>query len=864
MKKEKISPMMAHYIDTKAEYKDCILFYRLGDFYEMFFDDAVTVSRELELVLTGKDCGMEERAPMCGIPYHSAAGYISRLIEKGYKVAVCEQVEDPKTAKGIVKREVVKIVTPGTVIDSEMLNDKANNYLAVIVSDSEGTGMAFSDISTGELYVTWAMDDDAVINEIAGYEPREIIINGQAARFSDKIVVRMKLEPNELTDEFFEFSDKAGILAKQFKKTAAEINLKGKNAAVTAICAMLRYVEHTQKKSLEYLNAVTSYETKDYMDMDAATRRNLEICETMRDKGKRGSLLWVLDNTKTAMGARLLKHWLEKPLVNPIVIQKRQNSVKELFDNPIMRENLGEALDGIHDMLRITARISLRSVNPHELLALKHSIRRLTGVAEILDSAKSVLLAEMGREFDKMEDIEAFLDRAIDEEAPALLRDGTVIKRGYSEQLDKFRKALTDSTGWIAELQEKERERTGIKNLKISFNKVFGYYIEITKSNIGAMPEDYIRKQTLTNSERYITPELKEIEDTVHGAKEKLEGLQNEIYAEIVEALKRQAERLKKTCYILSVTDALYSLACAAYKNHYTMPEIYTDGRVVIKDGRHPVVERMLKDTVFVPNDTRLDENDNRMVIITGPNMAGKSTYMRQTAQIVLMAQIGSFVPAEHAEISVVDRIFTRVGAADDISSGQSTFMVEMSEVANILKNATGKSLIILDEIGRGTSTYDGLAIARSVAEYIVSKKNIGAKTLFATHYHELTELEEKLDGVKNYNVAVKKRGDSITFLRKIVPGGADESYGVEVAALAGVPNAVINRAKKILEEIENKESAKINPVPKTAPEAQIDFGSSAAERLAEELKRLDVTVYTPIEALNKLYELSKIAKEDL
>lgn len=863
MKKEKLSPMMEHYLDTKAEYSDCILFYRLGDFYEMFFDDAVLVSRELELVLTGKDCGLPERAPMCGIPYHSAQGYISRLIEKGYKVAVCEQVEDPKTAKGIVKREVVRIVTPGTVIESEMLNDKSNNYLAIIVSDSDGTGMAYSDVSTGELYVTWAIDDDAVINEIARYEPKEIIVNSQAARFNRDIELRIKRKTNELTDEFFEFSDKAEILKTHFKKTATELKLRGKNAAITAACATLRYIEHTQKSNLEYLDTLICYETKDYMDLDVSTRRNLEICETMRDKGKRGSLLWVLDETKTAMGARLLKSWLEKPLVNPLVIKKRQDSVKELFQNPIMREELGEALDGIHDMLRITTRISLRSVNPRELLSLKYSIRKLPQIAEILNSANSAMFLELARDFEKLEDIEDFLERAIDEETPALMRDGKVIKAGFSEQLDKYRLALTDSTAWITALQEKEREKTGIKNLKISFNKVFGYYIEITKSNLDVAPDYYIRKQTLTNSERFITPELKEIEDTVLGAKEKLEGLQSELYSGIIDTLRAQAERLKKVCFVISNIDVLYSLAQAAYKNHYTMPEIYTDGRMVIKDGRHPVVEKMLKNSMFVPNDTKLNLSEDRMIIITGPNMAGKSTYMRQVAQIVLMAQIGSFVPAEYAELSVVDKIFTRVGASDDISAGQSTFMVEMSEVANILKNATKNSLIILDEIGRGTSTYDGLAIAWSVVEYIVSKKNIGAKTLFATHYHELTELEEKLEGVKNYNIAVKKRGDDITFLRKIIPGGADESYGVEVAALAGVPNAVISRAKKILEGIENKEGVKIKHTKAEEEKGtQMSLSSTIADEIAEELKKLDVTVYTPVEALNKLYELSKRAKE--
>lgn len=863
MKKEEMSPMMKQYLATKADYNDCILFYRLGDFYEMFFDDAVKVSRELELVLTGRDCGLSERAPMCGIPYHSATGYISRLIEKGYKVAVCEQVEDPKTAKGIVKRDVVRIVTPGTVVESEMLNEKSNNYLAVVVSDDAGSGLVFSDVSTGELYVTWAIDDDAVINEIVRYEPKEIIVNSQATKFSDDIDLRIKVLPTELTDEFFSFENPTEMVTKQFKKTLGDLNLKGKTAAIIAVCATLRYVEHTQKNNLSYLNTLNCYETEDYMDMDASTRRNLEICETMRDKGKRGSLLWVLDETKTAMGARLLKSWLEKPLINPMVIKKRQSAVAELAGNPIMRDELGEALDGIHDILRTTTRISLKSVGPKELVSLKFSIRKLPGLLDILKSAESSMLSDMANRFDTLDDLEDYLDRAISEDTPAVLKDGKVINEGFSEDIDNLRLALSDGKSWIANIAEKERERTGIKNLKVAFNKVFGYYIEVTKSNLQDVPDDYIRKQTLTNCERFITPELKEIENTVLGAGEKLLQLESQIYSEILDKLLSESERLKNVCSIVSVADVLYSLATVAYKNHYTMPEIYTDGRIVIEDGRHPVVEKMLKNSMFVPNDTKLNSDDDRMIIITGPNMAGKSTYMRQVAQITLMAQIGSFVPAERAEISVVDKIFTRVGASDDIAAGQSTFMVEMSEVANILKNATEKSLVILDEIGRGTSTYDGLAIAWSVVEYIVNKKNIGAKTLFATHYHELTELEEKLDGVKNYNIAVKKRGDDITFLRKIVPGGADESYGVDVAALAGVPNPVISRAKKILDGIENKEGVKIKHTKTVEePQAQISFGNTIAESIAEELKKLDVTVYTPVEALNKLYELSKRAKE--
>ncbi len=854
--------MMKKYLETKAEYSDCILFYRLGDFYEMFFEDAVTVSRELELVLTGKSCGLPERAPMCGVPYHSATGYISRLIEKGYKVAVCEQVEDPKTAKGLVKREVVKIVTPGTVIESEMLNEKTNNYLSVIVSDSSGTGMVFSDISTGDIYTTFAVDDEAVINELARYSPKEIIINSQAKRFLEKIELRVKVTPTELNDEFFTFENSTEILTNQFKKTLTDLGLKGKSASITAVCAFLRYVEHTQKNNLEYLNVLTSYEPEDYMDMDAATRRNLEITETMRDKAKRGSLLWVLDETKTSMGARLLKSWLDKPLVNPVVIRKRQYSVRELVDNPIMREDLGEVLEGIHDILRITTRISLKSVSPKELVALKFSIRRLPRLFEVLSSATSSLLSDMAKSFDKLEDIEDFLDRSINEEASTLLRDGEVINTGFNEQVDNLRIILREGGDWIKKVEEKEREKTGIKNLKVAFNKVFGYYIEVTKSNLADVPVEYIRKQTLTNCERFITPELKEIEDNVLGAKEKLLNLESQIFSEIISKLQKESSRLKTICLIIATSDVLYSLSSVAYKNHYTMPEIYTDGRIVIKEGRHPVVEKMLKNSMFVPNDTYTNCQSDRMIIITGPNMAGKSTYMRQVAQITLMAQIGSFVPAESAEIGVVDRIFTRVGASDDISAGQSTFMVEMAEVSNILRNATANSLIILDEIGRGTSTYDGLAIAWSVVEFITDKKNIGAKTLFATHYHELTELEEKLDGVKNYNIAVKKNGDDITFLRKIIPGGADRSYGVEVAALAGVPDTVIKRAKKILEGIESKEGVKLKYTKKEEePKAQIDFVDTFSNEIIDELKKLEVDVFTPVEALNKLYELSKKAK---
>ncbi len=863
MKKEKLSPMMTHYLQTKEEYPDCILFYRLGDFYEMFFDDAKIVSSELELVLTGKDCGLEERAPMCGVPFHSASNYISRLIEKGYKVAVCEQVEDPKLAKGMVKREVVRVVTPGTITESEFLDEKKNNYLAIIFSGAGGFGMSFCDISTGELYVTYAAEKETVINEAARYSPKEVIVNDEASCFADDMELRLKVNIQVLNDAFFTFPNIPQIISEQFGEYADTIDLKSKQEAAVAVCATLRYLEHTQKSHLEHINSLSFYETGYYMDLDAATRRNLEITETMRDKSKRGSLLWVLDETKTSMGARLLKSWLEKPLVNPLIIQKRQYSVRELVENPMLREELGEILGGIYDILRITTRISLNTVTPKDLLALKESIAKLPELYNCLGSAKAAMLNEMYKSFDKLEDIVDYLERSVHEKAGSQLKDGEVIKEGFNEEVDNLRLALKDGKQWVADVENREREKTGIKSLKVSFNKVFGYYIEVTKLNLDSVPDSYIRKQTLTNCERFITQELKELENTILGAGEKLAALESQLFAEIVNNLQKNSERLKKICNIVSTSDVLYSLASVAYKYHYSMPEIYTDGRIVIKDGRHPVVEKMLKDTMFVPNDTDLNNTDDRMLIITGPNMAGKSTYMRQVAVITLMAQIGSFVPASLAQISVVDKIFTRVGASDDISAGQSTFMVEMSEVANILKNATSDSLIILDEIGRGTSTYDGLAIAWSVVEYVQNKKNIGAKTLFATHYHELTELENKLDGVRNYNIAVKKRGDEITFLRKIVPGGADESYGVEVAALAGVPEAVIKRAKKILENIENKDGVKIKaPKKEEEPIAQIGFGEAFNSEIIEELKKIDVTVYTPVEALNKLYELTKKAKE--
>ncbi len=864
MPEEQMTPMMQQYLETKEEYPDCILFYRLGDFYEMFFDDAIKVSKELEITLTGKNCGLKERAPMCGVPFHSASVYIAKLIEKGYKVAICEQVEDPKLAKGIVKREVIRVVTPGTVIDEDLLDDKTNNYLAVIYGSGDNFGFAVSDVSTGEIYITEINGADEVMNEIARYEPKEILANSAAASvLSAQVEMRFHISIDECTDDFFEQSDFEQKILTQFNKNnLSEIGLDKKKYAVYAAGAMIEYLEHTQKTSLSYINTITSYEVNQYMDIDVNTRRNLEITETMRDKAKRGSLLWVLDHTQTSMGARLLKQWVEKPLINSMEINKRLQSVRELTDKIMLRDELMEVLSGTYDISRIMSRLSLGTVTPRDLLALKMTLLKLPELEYCLRSVKSPILADLCKNFDILEDVCALLERAISDDAPVFLRDGNVIKEGFNEEIDKLRIAMRDGKKWLASVEAEEREATGISKLKVGYNKVFGYYIEVTKSAIKDVPETYIRKQTLANCERYITPKLKEIENTILGASEKIISLESHVFEEVRGSVSGEIERLKRAANIISVTDVLLSLAQAAAKNNFSMPEISDNGRIEITDGRHPVVEKMSGKTMFVPNDTYLNTDEDRMIIITGPNMAGKSTYMRQVALITLMAQIGSFVPAKSAKIGIVDKIFTRVGASDDISSGQSTFMLEMNEVSHILRNATKDSLIILDEIGRGTSTFDGLSIAWAVVEYIHNKRKIGAKTLFATHYHELTELEEKLDGVKNYRIAVKKRGDDITFLRKIVRGGADDSYGIEVAALAGVPKEVISDAKKILKSIENDEIIIEHTKKAEEPVSQMEFGDGIAAEIADELKMLDVTTFTPIEALNKLYELSKKAKE--
>ena len=861
-----ISPMMSHYLKTKEEYKDCILFYRLGDFYEMFFDDAITTSRELELTLTGKSCGMEERAPMCGVPFHSANVYIAKLVERGYKVAICEQVEDPKSAKGIVKREVTRVITPGTVLDETMLDEKKNNYLSVINVSDDCACLAFCDVSTGMIYLTDVSDISSVMNELARYSPSEILINSDGAKELSKIIDnRLHIKPQELDEDYFYSFLTEERIKNQFRKTLEELGLKPDSPKTATVYAMLKYLDENQKDGYLYINKLNIYSVNEYMDIDIATRRNLEITETMREKKKKGSLLGVLDYTKTSMGARKLVSWLEKPLVNPININKRLYSVKELADNPMMRDDFASSLSGIYDISRIVSRIATNTLTPKDLVSLKQSLLKLPQIEYLLSQTKSPMLSEMYQRMDILSELANLLEESIDDEASAVLRGGKIIKEGYNQELETYRDAMNNGKSWIARVEADEREKTGIKTLKTGYNKVFGYYIEVTKSNLADVPESYIRKQTLTNAERYITPELKEIEETILSASEKFEALELKLYEEIRVSVMKESERLRNVSEIISELDVLYSFAVAAYKNNYTMPEVTTTDEILITDGRHPVVETMLNDSLFVPNDTNLDSNGARLLIITGPNMAGKSTYMRQVALISLMAQVGSFVPASYAKLGTVDKIFTRVGASDDISAGQSTFMLEMVEVANILKNATDKSLVILDEIGRGTSTYDGLSIAWAVAEYINNKRKIGAKTLFATHYHELSELEEKLDGVMNYRIAVKKRGDDITFLRKIVRGGADDSFGIEVAKLAGLPDEVIKRAKEILSKIENGDVANVNKPKKQNEQefVQMSFEDSIAEEILSELKTLDVTTLTPIEAMTKLYEMANKAKNN-
>ena len=876
---DEYTPMMQHYLATKEAYKDCILFYRLGDFYEMFFDDAKIVSKELELTLTGKSCGTKERAPMCGVPYHAAETYLNRLVKKGYKVAICEQVEDPKTAKGIVKRDVIRIVTPGTNTDSQSLDESKNNYIMCIVYLADKYGISIADVSTGDYFVTEVDTERKLLDEINKYSPAEIICN-EAFYMSgvdlDDIKNRQNICVSALEAWYFSDDTAVGTLKEHFKIHSLEsIGLNDFACGSIAAGSLLKYLYETQKNSLAHMTSIHPYVTGKFMIIDSSTRRNLELVETLREKSKRGSLLWVLDKTKTAMGARTLRSYIEQPLIDKAAITERLDAITELNAHAITREELREYLNPIYDLERLITRVTYQTANPRDLIAFKNSIHMLPPIKTLLDDFKSPLLIKIQEQLDALEDIFAMIDNGIIEEPPLLMHDGGIIKEGYHEEVDRLRKAKTEGKQWLAELEAKEREKTGIKNLKIKFNKVFGYYLEVTNSYKELVPDYFTRKQTLANAERYITPELKELEDVILGAEDKLTVLEYELFRTIRESIAAEVVRIQKTAKAVAHLDVLASLAYVAEQNHYCRPKLNENGTIDIKGGRHPVVEKMIHNDMFISNDTYLDNHKQRISIITGPNMAGKSTYMRQSALIVLMAQIGSFVPADSANIGIVDRIFTRVGASDDLASGQSTFMVEMTEVANILRNATSDSLLILDEIGRGTSTFDGLSIAWAVVEHISNPKLLGAKTLFATHYHELTELEGKLNNVNNYCIAVKEKGDDIVFLRKIVPGGADKSYGIQVAKLAGLPDSVLERAKVIVEELS------ANDISDIAKNIQVDtagkkkknqldevdmtqmslFDTVKDDDIIAELGSIDISHLTPIEAMNKLYELQNKVK---
>ena len=875
------SPMMQHYLQTKEEYPDCILFYRLGDFYEMFFEDAKIVSRELELTLTGKSCGQEERAPMCGVPFHAYESYMNRLVAKGYKVAICEQMEDPKQAKGMVRREVIRVVTPGTNINEQALDEGKNNYIMCIVSLSDQFGVATADVTTGDFFVTEVDSKRRLLDEIYKFSPTEVVCN-EALFMSgldiDDLKNRVGIVLYSLENWYFDDSLCENTLKEHFRVNSLEgLGLADLECGMIASGSLLKYLYETQKNSLEQISAIHPYTTGKFMVLDSSTRRNLELVETLREKAKRGSLLWVLDKTKTAMGARMLRSFVEQPLIEKEEIEGRLDAIEELMQRAIDREELREYLNPVYDLERLLTRITYQSANPRDLTAFKSSIGMIPHIRGILLELQSKEIQGICEDMDTLEDLYTLIDAAIEEEPPITVREGGIIKDGYHEEIDRLREAKSQGKNWLAELEAKEREKTGIKNLKIKFNKVFGYYLEVTNSFKDLVPDYYTRKQTLTNAERYITPELKEMEDMILGAEDKLVQLEYELLRELREQIAKNVVRIQKTAKALAKIDVFASLALISEQNHYCRPSLNQNGRIDIKNGRHPVVEKMINNDMFIANDTYLDNQKNRISVITGPNMAGKSTYMRQTALIVLMAQIGCFVPAETADIGIVDRIFTRVGASDDLASGQSTFMVEMTEVANILRNATGNSLLILDEIGRGTSTFDGLSIAWAVVEHISNPKLLGAKTLFATHYHELTELEGKLDNVNNYCIAVKEKGDDIVFLRKIVKGGADKSYGIQVAKLAGVPDSVIERAKEIAEELgrhdivdfteilSNKKNSSTKKKKEHLDEVDLTqmslFDAVNDNDIIEELKEIDVGNLTPIEALNKLYELQNKIK---
>ena len=870
---KKLSPMMAEYVKTKQQYKDCILFYRLGDFYEMFFEDALTVTKELEITLTGKDCGLEERAPMCGVPFHAAETYINRLIEKGYKVAICEQVEDPKKAKGLVKREVIRVVTPGTTLDAASLDESKNNYLMSIVSMEDHFGCAIADISTGDCFLTEVDKPQKLLDEINKFVPAEIICNDaffMSGVDTDDLKNRLGICVFPLDAWYFDDSLCKRTLKEHFHVNTLEgLGIQDYDSGVIASGALFLYLQETQKSALSHMAGIRPYAAEKYMLIDSSSRRNLELVETLREKNKRGSLLWVLDKTKTAMGARTLRSYVEQPLIDAQEINRRLEALEELNKSPMLRDEIREYLNPIYDLERLISRISYQSANPRDLVAFASSLEMLPHIRQILKDFKTPLLTELYEDMDPLEDIASLIKSAIVDEPPLAQKDGGIIREGYHEDVDKFRRSRTDGKKWLTELEAREKERTGIKSLKIKYNRVFGYSLEVTNSFKELVPENYIRKQTLTNAERYITQELKDLEDLILGAEDKLYALEYELFCEVRDKVGAEVVRIQKTAKAVAALDVFASLALVAQRNNYVRPKINESGVLDIKNGRHPVVEQMIEHDMFIANDTYLDNQKKRVSIITGPNMAGKSTYMRQTALIVLMAQIGSFVPADKANIGIVDRIFTRVGASDDLASGQSTFMVEMTEVANILRNATAKSLLILDEIGRGTSTFDGLAIAWAVIEHISDTKLCGAKTLFATHYHELTELEGKISGVNNYCIAVKEKGDDIVFLRKIVKGGADKSYGIQVAKLAGVPDSVIRRAKELVEELSDADiTAAVKDLTSASKKKQkivydqVDmaqmslFDTVQDNDIVEEIRNLDMSHLTPMEAMNILYNL--------
>ncbi|MDO5400515.1 MAG: DNA mismatch repair protein MutS [Eubacteriales bacterium] len=860
---KELTPMQRQYQDIKERNSDCILFFRLGDFYEMFNEDAVLAARELDLTLTTRDRTKprEEQTPMCGVPYHSVDSYIARLVQKGYKVAVCEQMTDPALSKGLVEREITRIVTPGTVTESCMLDENKNNYIGCIYGESGRFGLAFCDVSTGAFFATICSDPQSVASELGRFSPSEVIrwgANVDCEAIDDTLFRRLSCCVNEGQPQQFQLEQAEQLLEAHFGQSLGELGLGGVPAAAIASGALLQNLLWVQKNDLAHIRELQFYTTGRFMELDLDARRNLELTETMRSKEKRGTLLWVLDRTHTAMGGRLLRSWLEKPLLDPVEITRRHAAVEELVDNVIIRGELEQALRDVTDLERVMTRIVTGTVNCRDLLGLARGFRALPQVKAQLQNAEAPLLLKLEQGMDDLSDCADLIERTIVDEPPLTVREGGIIRKGANEEADRLRDIMEGGSGTIAAIEAAERDKTGIRTLKVGFNRVFGYYIEVSKSFMDQVPASYIRKQTLANCERYITQELKELENQVLTAKDRLTALEYQIFTQLREHLAQQASRVQLTAAAVAAADALCSLAAVAVQRGYCRPEITLGREISITDGRHPVVEAMLKDTLFVPNDTHIGAEDNQVSIITGPNMAGKSTYMRQVALIVLMAQMGSFVPARAAKIGLVDRVFTRIGASDDLASGQSTFMVEMAEVASILKYATSRSLLILDEIGRGTSTYDGMAIARAVLEYAASPKRLGAKTLFATHYHELSTMEDKLPNVKNYNIAVKKRGEQMIFLRKIIPGAADDSYGIEVAKLAGIPNVVIARAREILAELESQGSAPARPTPKE-PEDQVSLMDLTGQQIMAALGSLSVETLTPIEAMNELYKLRKM-----